>query len=462
MSEILLQKFTFAKQKEGALFTLEARQKALSQLHNLLKKEEQVIVNTINADFGHRSVQETIIGEFFPLHKELHFVKKHLKSWIKPKRVRTDIWYQPAHLKLHLQPLGTVGIIAPWNFPLILSISPLIAAIAAGNSCLVKISEFTPCFGELLSKLIDTYLGDTGIGIINGDVSVAEGFAELPFNHILFTGASSIGKKVMASASKNLTPVTLELGGKSPTIIDDKINMNTAMRTILRGKLLNAGQICVAPDYVLLPSCRLDEFIASAKKITKTFYPTWLNNPDYTNIINAKHMQRLHHLQQDALQKGATWIPLSEVMENSEQKFQPGLLVDVTEDMLVMQEEIFGPILPVKTITHTDEAIHYINEHPHPLTIYAFTHDKQLQQKLVQNTLSGSISFNEVLLQIVQNRVPFGGVGQSGFGQYRGRFGVETFSKKKPVYYQGKIKPASLFTPPYGKLFSYVTKFLVK
>jgi acyl-CoA reductase-like NAD-dependent aldehyde dehydrogenase len=449
-------------QMQGLLAPVKQRLTVLAELKKLLMLNQAQLIEAISADFRHRSTQETLLTEFFPLYQEMKFVAKNLKSWTKPRKQRTDFWYWPSKTKTQLQPLGTIGVIAPWNYPLFLSLSPLVAAIAAGNCCMVKLSEYTPNFGALLEKIIGNHLSHYGIAIVNGDVAVGEEFSRLPFDHLLFTGGTAIGKKVMTAASHNLTPVTLELGGKSPAIIDDKFDINEAANALMRGKLLNAGQICVAPDYLMLPARRLKEFTEAAKKVTTQFYPTLTTNTDYTCVINEKHWQRLKKLLDDAIAKGAEWVPLSEkIPDDCTTKFQPGLLLNVTDDMLVMQEEIFGPILPVKTYDEISEALAYINTHDNPLTLYAFTRNKSLQDKIVKQTLSGSVCFNEVLLQIVQNRIPFGGVGMSGCGQYRGRFGVETFSKLKPVYYQGRIHPTKLFAPPYGKVFSFMMKIML-
>lgn len=462
MTNPLFEKFQEVKDKEGTLALVECRLNVLSILKKALKTNQGFIVEAISRDFGHRAKQETLLGEFFPLYQEIDFIQKHLKSWLKPQSHYADIWYQPAKLRTYLQALGTVGIIAPWNFPLILSISPLIAAIAAGNSCLLKISEYTPQFGVLLEKIIKEHLSEYGIAIINGGVNIAEAFTALPFDHLLFTGAPEIGKKVMEKASMNLTPVTLELGGKSPAIIDNDIDIQVAANAILRGKLFNAGQICVAPDYVLIPQHRLDDFVHAAKIAARNLYPTWDGNPDVSHIIHEKHRDRLQALLEDALSQGAQMIPLYSSTADHRETIQPALLTQVSDNMRIMQEEIFGPLLPIKTVASVDQGIAYIQMHPHPLTIYGFTRDKALQARIVKETLSGSVSFNQVLCQIVQNCQPFGGVGQSGFGQYRGRFGVETFSKRKPVYYQGKCMPSRLLSPPYGRVFSWMMRWMLR
>lgn len=453
--------FFEAKQKQSILAPIKMRIAVLHQLKKILKSNQQALIDAISTDYGYRSPSETLLAECLPLYKELDYIIRHIKQWTRPKPVHVDIWYQPARATIQLQPLGTVGIMVPWNYPLILALSPMIAAIAAGNNCLVKISEYTPCFGKVLAELINHHFSDYGINIINGDATLAAEFTQLPFNHLLFTGAPQIGKKVMAAASENLTPVTLELGGKSPVIIDNEINLKEAVTCILRGKLLNAGQTCIAPDYVLVPEQRKQEFIDTAKSVAVQMYPELKNNPDYSNIINSRHYQRLKNLLEDALQKGAEFIPLSQLIDGESQKFQPGLLINVLEEMQVMQDEIFGPLLPVKTYRDIDEALQYINSHSHPLTIYAFTRDKELQKVIDSQTISGSLCFNETLLQIVQNRLPFGGVGNSGFGHYRGKYGVETFSKLKPVYYQGRLHPANLFKPPYGAKFKALLKLLM-
>lgn len=463
MNNQLLQQLQLLQKNQPSLSDIAQRIMMLKRLKQMVLQNQQAITQAISQDFRYRSADETRLGEIFPLCDEINHFIRHIKRWCKPKQHCIAPWYWPAIGKTVLQPLGVIGIIVPWNYPLFLGLSPLAGAIAAGNTGMVKMSDLSPQLGKLLAELIQQYFPENIIAIVNGDTSVAEQFTQLPFNHLLFTGSTHVGKQVMAVASHNLTPVTLELGGKSPVIIDEHFNMTEAVTCILRGKLLNAGQTCVSPDYVLIPTSREQEFIETAKKIAKKLYPTLVNNPDYSAIINDKHWHRIQQLVQDAQQQGANWLPLSEMMQTPDTiKFQPGLLLQVQDSMQVMQQEIFGPVLPVKTYANLSEAIDYINSKPNPLALYCFTRDKLTKQQVIANTLSGGVTFNETIVQIVQNNLPFGGVGHSGMGHYYGRYSLEVFSKVKPIYTQGRWHPANFLKPPYGKMFKAALNLLIR
>jgi acyl-CoA reductase-like NAD-dependent aldehyde dehydrogenase len=459
----LLHRLHVLQKNQSILIDISQRIAVLKRLKQMVLQNQKAIYQAISQDFRYRSANETRLGEILPLCDEINHFTRHLKRWCKPKYHCVTPWYLPASAKTVLQPLGVIGIIVPWNYPLFLGLSPLAGAIAAGNACMVKMSNLSPQLGNLLATLFERYFPENIITIVNGDLSVAEQFSQLPFNHLLFTGSSNVGKKIMAAASQNLTPVTLELGGKSPVIIDDKFNMTEAVTCIIRGKLLNAGQTCVSPDYVFVPKAREHEFIETAKKIAKKLYPTLINNPDYSAIINDQHWQRIQSLVQDAQQQGATWVALSETINTSDTiKFQPGLLLQVQDSMQVMQQEIFGPILSVKTYENLNEAIDYINCRPNPLALYCFTRNKTIKQQLIAKTLSGGLTFNETIVQIVQNNLPFGGVGQSGMGHYYGRYSVEAFSKLKPIYTQGRFHSANFLKPPYGNIFKWTLNLLIR
>lgn len=459
----LFVQFMHCREQTNIFDDLKQREAALSALHVLLRENQSLICEAIAQDFaGQRATPETLLGEFFPLYEELRFIQKHFKKWLKPKKCKTDIWYKPANLSIYSQALGCVGIIAPWNFPLLLSLSPMVAAIAAGNQIWLKLSEYTPHFSGLLIKLMKQYLSDYPIYFVQGDASVAADFSALPFDHLLFTGATAVGKQVMAAASQNLTPLTLELGGKSPVLLSANYPLKSFCENLLRAKLFNAGQICIAPDYLLLPQQLSDTFQTLAKKTVRKFYPNWKNNKDYTYIINAKQKTRLDVLVADALEKGAVYFPLVETAGEDPQQYTPALLLNVNDQMRVMQEEIFGPLLPVKYIANWEEGIAYIVKKPRPLTVYGFSLDDNEKQCLLKKTHSGSIAFNTVLSQIIQNRAPFGGIGDSGFGRYRGRFGVETFSHQKTVFQQShRLRTDGMLTPPYGRFFYFLLRWML-
>lgn len=436
----------------------------LNRLQQALLANNDTLLTAINQDYKNRSLFESRFAEIFPSIESIKYAKRHLKKWMKPQHRAVSKWFLPAYARVLTQPLGVVGIIVPWNYPVYLAISPLTYALAAGNRIMIKISEFTPNTGIALQQIIEKYFPHDEIAIINGDIEVAKMFSSLPFNHLLFTGSTSVGKQVMRSASEHLTPVTLELGGKSPTIIGPDANIKKASNKIWLGKLLNAGQTCIAPDYVLIPTAKQSTFIEEAKFWVKKHYPNLINNPDYSCIINEKQMHRLNTLIADAIKKGAAVIPIAPENKNnnhSEQKLQPSILVNITADMQVANEEIFGPILPIINYNNLDEAIAYINCRPNPLALYYFGHNKEDINKVIQNTLSGGVTINDTVLHAIQDTLPFGGVGASGMGQYHGREGFDTFSKKRSILYQRRVNLTTLFYPPYTKLTDKLLKWLL-
>ncbi len=448
--------------------TVAARRIALEKLEQLLVKNSAEIQAAISADFGNRSAHETQLLEMFPSLSAIRHAKAQVKSWMSPTRRFASLWFMPARTEIRAQPLGVVGIIVPWNYPLMLAVGPLVAALAAGNRALIKMSEFTPRFGELFAKLIAENFAATHIAVINGDAAIAREFSALPFDHLLFTGSTAVGRHVMHAAAENLTPVTLELGGKSPAIIGLEADLAEAAQKIIFGKCLNAGQTCIAPDYVLLPRGTEAEFIEVAKTTVAALYPTLAHNADYTSIINARHVVRLQNYLVDAASKGASITPISPANEQLDvdnqiaQKIAPTIVYGVTENMTVMQEEIFGPILPLVPYDSIDTAIRYVNEHPRPLALYYFGRDSQNIERVLSETVAGGVTINETLLHISQDELPFGGVGPSGMGAYHGKFGFDTFSKLKPVFRQPKLNGLNLLKPPYGKRVEKMLKLLLK
>jgi coniferyl-aldehyde dehydrogenase len=379
--------------------------------------------------------------------------------------MRAGIHFFPAKARIVYQPLGVVGIIGAWNYPTYLTLCPLVDAIAAGNHAILKPSEFAPRTAGLLQKIIASTFPDDYIAVVTGDVSMAVEFASLPFDHLLFTGSTRIGRLIMRAASENLTPVTLELGGKSPAIVHPEFPLRTAVERILTGKLYNAGQTCLAPDYVFVHESQRDSFIELAKETVQHLYPTWSENPDYTRIINRPAFDRLNAYLLDAESRGARVIPLVPDAEGSipqDRIFPPVALLDVDDFMRVMQEEIFGPILPVVTYHDVGEALKYISEHPHPLALYYFDNDERRIDQVLRSTISGGVTINDVIYHVAQNNLPFGGVGSSGMGHYHGRAGFETFSKKRSVLIQSRFSTASFLRPPYGQLSEKIIRFLLR
>ena len=425
------------------------RQQWLKALRDLLSDERQALINAISQDFSHRSADETLFAELMPSLHGIHYASKHLKGWMKPSRRAVGIAFQPASAKVIYQPLGVVGVIVPWNYPLYLAIGPLVGALAAGNRVMLKLSESTPATGELLKVLLTKIFPEDLVCVVLGEAEVGMAFSKLPFDHLLFTGATSIGKHVMRAAAEHLTPVTLELGGKSPAIVSADVPLKDAAERIAFGKALNAGQTCVAPDYVLVPEDRVDGFVEAYTQAVRGFYPTLADNPDYTAIINERQLARLNAYVKDATDKGATLIPLYD--QGQARRMAHSLLLNVSDDMTVMQDEIFGPVLPIVPYRGIDQAFAYINQRPRPLALYYFGYNKREQDRVLHETHSGGVCLNDTLLHVAQDDMPFGGIGPSGMGHYHGHEGFLTFSKAKGVLVKQRLNAAKLIYPPYGK-----------
>ncbi len=444
----------------------ELRRERLSRLKAALMDNKDAFLEAVSADFGHRSKHETLLTDFVVTVEGIKHMQKHLAKWMKPEKRPTAITYFPARNKILFQPLGVVGVISPWNYPIQLAFGPMAAAIAAGNRVMLKPSEYTPRTSDLMAKVLGKAFDELEIAVVTGGPEVGEPFSRLPFDHMLFTGATSIGRHVMRAAAENLVPVTLELGGKSPTIVDRNARLADAAGSIVQGKFLNAGQTCVAPDYVFVPDDKKKEFVdLLSAQVTKS-YPTLKDNEDYTSVINQRHYDRLRGLIADAKSKGATVVEVNPAKENFEQqpthKIPPTIILDPTDDMKVMQDEIFGPILPIKTYRQLDEAIDYVNDHPRPLALYVFSDDKAAQDKVLTRTTSGGACVNETVMHVAQEDMPFGGVGPSGMGSYHGREGFMTFSHKKSVMVQPKLNGLKFMRPPYGKTIDRLLGFLLK
>ncbi|EJM28875.1 MULTISPECIES: coniferyl aldehyde dehydrogenase [Pseudomonas] len=425
------------------------RQQWLKALRDLLSSERQALIDAISSDFSHRSADETLLAELMPSLHGIHYASQHISQWMKPSRRKVGVAFQPASAKVVYQPLGVVGVIVPWNYPLFLAIGPLTGALAAGNRVMLKLSESTPATGLLLKELLARIFPEDLVCVVLGEADVGVAFSKMRFDHLLFTGSTSVGRHVMRAAAENLTPVTLELGGKSPAIVSHDVPLKDAAERIAFGKTLNAGQTCVAPDYVLVPEERIGGFVEAYRQAVRGFYPTLADNPDYTAIINERQLARLNSYLSDATSKGALLIPLFD--QGQGRRMPHSLLLNVSDEMTVMQDEIFGPLLPIVPYQDLDQAFAYINQRPRPLALYYFGYDKREQKRVLSETHSGGVCLNDTLLHVAQDDMPFGGIGPSGMGHYHGHEGFLTFSKAKGVLVKQRFNAAKLIYPPYGK-----------
>ena len=423
--------------------TYKQRKEVLTTLKSSLLKHEQEIYDALKKDYGYRSEFDTLIADILPSVASINYALKNLKKWMKPSKRHAGLLLSPSSVKVHYQPLGVVGIITPWNFPFFLALGPAIQALAAGNRVMIKMSEFTPNANKVIKKVVEP-ISQHAI-IIEGEVGMGAAFSTLPFDHLIFTGSTTVGKHVAKAAAENLTPITLELGGKSPTIIDDKINMNAAVDAIIVGKSVNSGQICVSPDYVFVPENRQDEFIDTfIHRYQEYHLQNELENTQ-TQIINQKQFDRLKEFLDDAKSKGATITPVKKSLKKDGKLIYPHLVSDTDEDMQIMQEEIFGSILPIKTYSDINEVIMYINSKQRPLALYIMSNNKKLINNILENTHSGGVSINDTVMHVAADDAPFGGVGHSGMGHYHGHEGFLTFSKAKTVLKSKSWLPKNRF-----------------
>ncbi|GGP62548.1 coniferyl aldehyde dehydrogenase [Shewanella saliphila] len=431
----------------------QSRVDKLTQLKLALLESQPAIIEALNQDYGHRSSNDTVISDIMPCVNNINYTIKHLKSWMKPSRRHAGMLLSPSKVSVQYQPLGVIGIIVPWNFPIMLSMGPLVTAIAAGNGAMLKMSEFTPATNAVLRQLLATIFDTSEVAIVEGEAEVAAEFSSLPFDHILFTGSTVVGRHVMRAAADNLTPVTLELGGKSPAIIAPDMSIDTAVERLIFGKCLNAGQICVAPDYVLCPADKVDAFIAAYRARFNKMYPDFVNNQDYGNVINDRQYQRLLKVLDDAKAKGAKVISATDdPISTDNRKLATQLITDTTDDMLLMQDEIFGPLLPIISYQNVSEAIGYVNRGDRPLALYIMSFDDKTQHHILQQTHSGGVCINDTVFHVAADDAPFGGIGPSGMGHYHGKEGFLTFSHAKTVLNSGKINTGVFVHPPYGGL----------
>jgi coniferyl-aldehyde dehydrogenase len=450
---------------QRAAFTAElpvgmaVRKDRIRRAMRLVHENADALCNAMSEDFGHRSVVQSMMTDIVGVLNVGKHTLKHMDAWARPEKrdVQFPLGLLGAKARIEYQPLGVVGVIAPWNFPVQLCMIPAINALAAGNRVMIKNSEFTENTSQLLAELGPKYFDESEVAFFTGGPETGQAFSELPFDHLIFTGATSIGHHIMRAAAKNLVPVTLELGGKSPAIVGQGADKAKAATQIAMGKMMNAGQICIAPDYVYVPEADEAELIEQIKSSVSALYPTLLTNDDYTAIVNERHYDRLSGYLDDARDKGAEVIevnPGNEDFKSANSRKMPLHIVrNVNDDMKVMQDEIFGPILPIKTYRALDEAINYVNSHDRPLALYYFGQNNAEQKRVTDKTISGGVTVNDTLFHVAMDDLPFGGVGPSGMGAYHGIDGFRRFSHAKAIYTQSKLNVAKIagFLPPYGK-----------
>ncbi|WP_206955134.1 coniferyl aldehyde dehydrogenase [Trinickia acidisoli] len=455
-----LQREAYAREPYPSWDTRAAHLKALRAM---LLENVDALAQALDADFGQRSKAELLLSELWLVKSEIDTALKHGKHWMKPQRRATGMWLKPAMAKVIPQPLGVVGIVAPWNYPILLAVGPLICALAAGNRALIKMSELTPRTAELFRQLIARTFAREQVAVVTGDASVGAAFCALPVDHLIFTGSTAVGREVMRAAGANLTPVTLELGGKSPAIIGPHARFDAAVDSIVAGKSLNAGQTCIAPDYVLVPRGMERAFVERARARVARLYPDFARNRDYTTLVSERHFERMRNLADQAVSLGAALHPLTDALPDaSRRQFPPCVVTNAPDTCALMQEEIFGPLLPIVPYDTLDDAIRYVNARPRPLALYLFDDARRTVERVLHETVSGGVAVNETLLHIACEGLPFGGVGASGIGAYHGHDGFVTFSKMKPVLVQPRLNARSLLLPPYGRRFHAIMRLMFK
>ncbi|MEE4360211.1 MAG: coniferyl aldehyde dehydrogenase [Pseudomonadales bacterium] len=463
-----------AKQRQARLdegpVSLETRIDRIDRAIGLLVDHAERFAEAMRADFGHRSVHQSLFTDIASSIGPLKHARKHVGAWMRPEKRKPDLAFRlmGAKARIEYQPLGVVGVISPWNFPVQLTFAPLAGIFAAGNRVMIKPSEYTPETSALMAELFAGAYDEDEVATIVGGPQTGADFSGLPFDHLLFTGATSVARHVMRAASEHLVPVTLELGGKSPVVLGRSADLQQATDRIMMGKMLNAGQICLAPDYVMVPGERLDEFVDASRRSVARMFPTLLDNPDYTSIVNERHFERLQGYLDDARDKGAQVLEINPADEDFRQqehhKIPPTLVLDPSDEMKIMQDEIFGPLLPVKRYDHVDETIDYVNAHDRPLGLYYFGRDAAEEKRVLSRTTSGGVTVNDVIMHVGQEDLPFGGVGPSGMGAYHGLDGFRRFSHAKSVFTQTRLDVARLagIAPPWGDKFLNMVKGQIK
>ena len=440
-----------------------ARKDRLTRLLALTDKHEAEICAAIDSDFSGRAAQETRLAELFVVRAGIRHALRHLRGWMRERRVATSLPFLPGRNRLLPQPLGVVGIVSPWNYPFQLALAPATAALAAGNRVLLKPSELTPKFSDLLARLVEEYFSPDEMSVAVGDAEVGKTFVSMPFDHLLFTGSTAVGRQVALAAAANLTPVTLELGGKSPAIFDASCDLDAGVASVAYGKLLNAGQTCIAPDYLMVPQGQGAAIATKLAAAMAKLYPSLRGNPDYTAIVSERHHRRLREMIAEARDSGADIIevnPAREELGVTDRKMAPVLVRNAGENLRLMREEIFGPVLPILEYATLDEAVDHVNRGERPLALYWFGSDGANRQRVMRETVAGGVTINDCMMHLVQERQPFGGVGESGMGAYHGEWGFRTFSKQKPIFVQSRLSAGGLLRPPYGRRFERLLRVL--
>jgi coniferyl-aldehyde dehydrogenase len=436
------------------------RRHRLELLKRSLLGYKDALAAAESRDFGGHSLDEVMLAEIFPLIEALNAAIKHVGQWMKPSKRRVALPMLPSRAQVIYQPLGVVGVVTPWNYPLLLSVGPLINIIAAGNRAMIKMSEYTPATARVLRAMLAGAFAEDQVAVVTDDTGVlAEEFVRLRFDHLVFTGSGRVGRLVMRAAADNLVPVTLELGGKSPVIIGEGAPLDVAAERICWGKSLKSGQSCTAPDYVLCPRGHIEQFVEAYRACYSRMFPTLRDNPDCTPIINDGHYRRLQQLIDDAKSQGARVEEINPALEklSDTRKLPVALVLDATDGMRIMQEEIFGPILPILAYDRIEDAIDYVNHHPRPLALYLFSFDHALQRRVVATTHSGAVSVNDTMTHAGVSDLPFGGIGESGMGHYHGYEGFLTFSKAKGIFSKGRFNSGRQIYAPYGRLMQRIT-----
>ena len=454
----LLQMQRQAHARDGAPGA-EQRLAALAALDTTLRAHRDEIAQAISADFGNRAQPETILAELVPALASIRNARRNLRRWMRPEPRRVDLSFQPGRAWVDHLPLGCVAIVSPWNYPLLLTVSPLVDALAAGNRVIVKPSELVPRFSALFAHLIAEAFDPEQVSVVTGGPAVGQAVCGLALDHLLFTGSTAMGRLVARAAAETLTPVTLELGGKSPAILCRGYDTAAAARTVALGKFFNAGQTCIAPDYALVPQDQVDGFAAAVMDAAGRMYPTIAGNPDCTSIVSDRHHDRLHALLRDAEAGGARLLRAQDA--TAERRMAPTVVLDPPLDGALMQEEIFGPILPVIGYRDLDDAIRFVNERPRPLALYPFTKDPAQLAAVLGRTVSGGVSVNSALMHCIQDDLPFGGVGASGMGAYHGRDGFRRFSHARGTYKAGRFSGFEFLAPPYGRKMAVALKAML-
>ena len=445
--------------EEGAV-GLKTRIDRLERVISLVKSGESMLIDAMSSDFGHRSTHQSLFTDIAGSIGPLRIAQKRIKEWMRPEKRKAGPFplnLLGAKARVEYQPLGVVGLISPWNFPVNLTVAPLAGILSAGNRCMIKPSEYTPATSEALAELFQAAFDQSEIAVVTGGPETGSTFSSLPFDHLLFTGATSIAYHVMRAAAENLVPVTLELGGKSPVVVGRSADLQKTTDSIMTGKMLNAGQICLAPDYVFVPQESIEQFVEASERSVSRMYPTLVDNPDYTSVINQRHFDRLTGYVKEARERGARVAEINPADEDFGQqphhKIPPTLVIDPPDDLQLMQDEIFGPILPVKSYGDVDESISEINRRPRPLGLYYYGDDSKEEKQVLSRTTSGGVTVNDVVMHVAQEDLPFGGIGPSGMGSYHGIDGFKRFSHAKAVFTQSRFNVAELagLRPPYGK-----------